>query len=132
STPCEEIRPLLAEYDPDKANQLLDEAGWVRGPSGIRMKDGQPLQVYMYVYSEVQEQIALVVQAHLRDVGVDVRIRNMEYAAWTDALARAEHDIYYVDGTHSTADFAYWFTEAALPYPNGTKWVDPETERLYQ
>jgi len=32
-------------YDPRKAGQLLDEAGWKMGPSHVRLKDGKPLQV---------------------------------------------------------------------------------------
>ncbi|MCM3660966.1 TIGR04028 family ABC transporter substrate-binding protein [Georgenia satyanarayanai] len=31
--------------DPDEANRLLDEAGWKRGPDGIRVKDGQRLEL---------------------------------------------------------------------------------------
>ncbi|WP_339275820.1 ABC transporter substrate-binding protein [Paenibacillus sp. FSL W8-0426] len=33
-------------YDPDKANQLLDEAGWVRGADGIREKNGTKLSLH--------------------------------------------------------------------------------------
>ena len=32
-------------FDMDKANQVLDEAGWVRGADGIREKDGQKLEI---------------------------------------------------------------------------------------
>jgi peptide/nickel transport system substrate-binding protein len=37
------------EYDPDRANELLDEAGWEPGPDGIRVKDGVPLEVNAFV-----------------------------------------------------------------------------------
>jgi peptide/nickel transport system substrate-binding protein len=33
------------EFSVDKGNQLLDEAGWKRGPDGIRMKDGKRLKL---------------------------------------------------------------------------------------
>ncbi|MBJ7330978.1 MAG: ABC transporter substrate-binding protein [Solirubrobacteraceae bacterium] len=33
------------KYDPAKAAQLLDEAGWKEGPNGIRQKDGKPLKI---------------------------------------------------------------------------------------
>lgn len=33
-------------YDPEKAKQLLDEAGWVEGTDGIREKNGQKLTVH--------------------------------------------------------------------------------------
>jgi peptide/nickel transport system substrate-binding protein len=33
------------EFNVDKANQLLDEAGWARGPAGIRAKEGKKLKL---------------------------------------------------------------------------------------
>src|SRR6516165_10866161 len=33
------------EFNIDKANQLLDEAGWQRGPDGVRAKDGKKLKL---------------------------------------------------------------------------------------
>ncbi|MDT0165109.1 ABC transporter substrate-binding protein [Actinotalea sp. AC32] len=32
-------------YDPDKAVELLEDAGWTEGPDGYRTKDGVPLEV---------------------------------------------------------------------------------------
>jgi peptide/nickel transport system substrate-binding protein len=34
------------KYDPEKAKQLLDEAGWKVGAGGIREKDGKPLSIH--------------------------------------------------------------------------------------
>jgi peptide/nickel transport system substrate-binding protein len=35
-------------YDPDKANDLLDEAGWTeKNSDGVRTKDGEPLEVVL-------------------------------------------------------------------------------------
>jgi len=36
-------------YDPAKANELLDQAGWVRGTDGIREKDGRKLELSVFV-----------------------------------------------------------------------------------
>jgi len=36
-------------YDPERAKKLLDEAGWVPGPDGIRAKDGQKLALAAHV-----------------------------------------------------------------------------------
>lgn len=45
STPAYDPTPGNAyKYDPDRANQLLDDAGWTgRDDNGIRTKDGKPL-----------------------------------------------------------------------------------------
>jgi peptide/nickel transport system substrate-binding protein len=32
-------------FDPKKANELLDQAGWIRGSDGVRAKDGQRLSI---------------------------------------------------------------------------------------
>src|SRR6185503_12943 len=34
----------IYKYDPVKAKQLLEDAGWKEGPNGIRQKDGQNLE----------------------------------------------------------------------------------------
>lgn len=55
--------PLL-KHDPDRAAQLLDEAGWKKGSNGIRVKDGKPLTLdifsnpYLATSSAVDELIA--------------------------------------------------------------------------
>ncbi len=42
--------PAVVEppFDEARANQLLDEAGWVRGPQGYRLKNGQVLQLRLH------------------------------------------------------------------------------------
>jgi peptide/nickel transport system substrate-binding protein len=44
-------------YDPDRAKQMLDEAGWTPGDGGVREKGGQKLSFNLYVRSESQENI---------------------------------------------------------------------------
>jgi len=48
----EEIGSLYARYDPDEANRLLDEAGYldVDGDGFREMKDGKPLELIIDVY----------------------------------------------------------------------------------
>lgn len=45
--PCDTdtVSGNLPEYDVERANQLLDEAGWVAGDDGVRTQDGQPLEL---------------------------------------------------------------------------------------
>lgn len=132
ATPASEIRPLVAEFDLNQAAALLDEAGFVAGSDGIRARDGLRLAPTIWVYTAPHEQIAVILQANLRQIGVDLNIRTVEYAAWDDAIRDGQHDMYVVDGSHSTADFMYWFTEAAIPSPNRSFWTDADTERFYE
>lgn len=66
-------------FDPATARGLLDAAGWSVLKDGIRQNaDGKPLQVEIMTTSgnRVRELIEQVIQGNLRDVGVDLRIRN--------------------------------------------------------
>ena len=64
----------LYDYNPEKAKQLLDEAGWVdTDGDGIREKDGQPLHVILGTWET--QSVADVVQAQLREIGFDIEVR---------------------------------------------------------
>jgi peptide/nickel transport system substrate-binding protein len=117
-TPKSEIAKIHPQYDIAQAKQLLEEAGWKEGPGGIRQKDGKPLSFTVLVYTDLHEKLALVVQASARQAGIDLKVRRLEFAAWRHAIMNGEHEMYYVDGTHSTADIAYWWTTDSIPYPN--------------
>jgi peptide/nickel transport system substrate-binding protein len=70
--PKPDIEPYT--YDPERARALLDEAGWVPGPDGVRVKDGQRLSFYVLVDrgNAAREQIGLVLQAGWQDIGMEV------------------------------------------------------------
>ena len=64
------------EYDPSRSRALLDQAGWLPGPDGIRRKNGQALGFTLITQAgfAVRENIAQAVERQLRDVGVDVKV----------------------------------------------------------
>jgi peptide/nickel transport system substrate-binding protein len=69
------IKPELRyDYDVDKANQLLDEAGWVVGADGIRAKDGQRMSFTMYGISgnNIAVQTLQAMQADWKKIGVEM------------------------------------------------------------
>ncbi|MDR7521574.1 MAG: ABC transporter substrate-binding protein [Armatimonadota bacterium] len=70
-------------YNPELAHKLLEEAGWSKGPDGIRRKAGQPLKITLDVDrgNPVREQTAVVVRQYWRDVGVDADVRISEFNA---------------------------------------------------
>jgi peptide/nickel transport system substrate-binding protein len=59
------------EFSVDKANQLLDEAGWTRGPDGIRAKEGKKLKLVFQtsINASRQKTQAIVKQACGAQVG---------------------------------------------------------------
>ncbi|MGP3590626.1 nickel ABC transporter substrate-binding protein [Vagococcus sp. WN89Y] len=64
-------------YDPQKAQALLDEAGWTL-PAGktIREKAGQPLHIELaFVGTDaLSKSMAEIIQANLRQLGVDITL----------------------------------------------------------
>ncbi|MBP2017127.1 peptide/nickel transport system substrate-binding protein [Symbiobacterium terraclitae] len=78
-------------YDPAAAAQLLDQAGWLLGPDGLRYRDGQPfvMNLAVNVESQLRGQTALFIQEALRAVGIQVEIHAM---GWDDFLAHISSD----------------------------------------
>lgn len=78
-------------FDLDKANALLDEAGWKIGDGGIRYKDGQPLSVYFPCLLEPDTAVA--VQADARRAGFDVRVENVMKARQDELIFANDYDM---------------------------------------
>jgi peptide/nickel transport system substrate-binding protein len=64
------------EFNIERANQLLDQAGWKRGPDGIRSKDGKRLKVVFQtsINAPRQKTQQIVKQAAAR-AGIEVEIK---------------------------------------------------------
>lgn len=72
------------EYDPEKARGLLAEAGYIdHDGDGIVDKNGQPLRFEILTnQNKEREMTAVLIQRRLKDVGVDVSIRVVEWATF--------------------------------------------------
>ncbi len=82
----------LYPYDPEKAGQLLDEAGWTMGPDGIRVKDGQPLKLRTIGF-EVFRALYEAAQSNVREVGIDLELEIIATAAAVEANHRGDHHL---------------------------------------
>lgn len=61
------------EYNPEKAKQLLAEAGWKMGSDGILEKDGVKFKIKLQTTTQaIRQAIAPLVQANWKAVGIDV------------------------------------------------------------
>lgn len=83
-------------YDPERAAELLDEAGWTDSDGdGIRDKDGVPFS-FEIVYSplvDLYTNIALVAQDQLGQLGIEVKVTSMEWSAYlSDVLLPQKYD----------------------------------------
>ena len=77
-----------SEFSVEKANALLDEAGWKMGADGIREKDGQKLELKITSTSGnlLREQTEQVLVEMLKLVGINLVIENVPsdvlFAGW--------------------------------------------------
>ncbi|MGH7964678.1 MAG: ABC transporter substrate-binding protein [Candidatus Binatia bacterium] len=76
-------------YDPERARQLLDEAGWVPGSDGIREKDGQRLTVSLASF-DFTNPFREISQALWSEVGIELQVNTMTVAAAFEAIGNSE------------------------------------------
>jgi peptide/nickel transport system substrate-binding protein len=65
-------------FDVDKANQLLDAAGWTRGPDGIRGKDGKKLKiVFQTSINTPRQKTQAIIKQACQKTGIDVELKSV-------------------------------------------------------
>jgi len=66
------------EFNVDKANQLLDAAGWTRGPDGVRAKDGKKLKlVYQTSINALRQKTQAIVKQACAKAGIEIEIKSV-------------------------------------------------------
>lgn len=69
-------------YDPAKAQQLLDQAGWTKGGDGMRSKNGTPLSLNLINITGFGfDNISTLMQAQLKTIGVAATISDQGFPA---------------------------------------------------
>src|SRR3989475_504217 len=65
-------------HDPNKAKQLLDQAGWVAGSDGIRSKAGvrASLTITTTTGDQTRERVEQILIEQFKSVGVELKIQN--------------------------------------------------------
>lgn len=79
------------EYDPQGAASLLEEAGWIMGDDGVRVKDGVRAELTLLYSSEdsVRQALAADLASQLKKLGIACQI---EGVGWDTAYDRALSD----------------------------------------
>ena len=85
----------IYRYDPAKAKDLLEQAGWKAGADGIRQKDGKPLKMSVVIITGLfpQDSVAQLTQAQFREVGIDLSIKSVARPAWADSLTKGDDNL---------------------------------------
>lgn len=112
-------------YDPKKAEALLEEAGWKKGADGVREKDGKKLTLkFQTTDAPVRMKVTPLVKDHLAKIGVTVNIEHMPAKAYFDSktgpLATGTFELgqyAWVGGYDPGADSMYAYHSRNVPTP---------------
>ena len=114
----------VLEYNPEEAKKIIEAKGLV----GTKLKLGVS-------NSPVRMQMCEIIQAQLKEVGLDVSIESLEWGTFLAATAKGDLDMFSLGWGPSTYDGDYGF------YPNfhssqlggagnRSQYVNPEMDRL--
>ncbi|HVQ75364.1 MAG TPA: peptide ABC transporter substrate-binding protein [Candidatus Binatia bacterium] len=138
------------EFNIDKANQILDAAGWKRGGDGIRAKDGVKLKmVYQTSINAPRQKNQQIVKQAAAKAGIDMELKSVTASVYFSSDA-ANPDTY----THFYTDIQMYTTTMTQPDPelfmiqfasweaaskdnkwqgrNITRWQSDEYDKLYR
>ncbi|NTJ36309.1 ABC transporter substrate-binding protein [Agrobacterium rhizogenes] len=124
------------EFNPAKANQLLDEAGYTRGGDGFRFK----LFIDPTQPSGPPKQTAEYFAQALAKVGIKVELRTQDFATFVKRIFTDRNFDIAIEGMSNLYDPTvgiqrlYWSKnfKVGVPFSNGSKYVNLEVDRLLE
>jgi peptide/nickel transport system substrate-binding protein len=139
------------EFDVDKANRLLEEAGWKHGPDGIRAKDGKKLRlVFQTAINAPRQKTQAIIKQACQKAGIDIELKSVTPSVYfssdtanPDTSKKFYSDIQmYTVGTPSVPDpegfmqqFASWEIASKnnkWQGRNATRWRSEEYDRTFR
>jgi peptide/nickel transport system substrate-binding protein len=118
--------------DLQKANQLLDEAGWKPGADGTREKDGQKLSFRILTYSYL-EATAIAAQSYWKKIGVATELQQVEITSSNQIMFDGKFEIAtYCSCGAATGDVAgqlraYYYSNVVSNYG---RYSNPDVDNL--
>jgi peptide/nickel transport system substrate-binding protein len=137
------------ELNIDKANQILEAAGWKKGSDGIRAKDGKKLKmVYQTSINALRQKNQQVVKQAATKAGIDMEIKSITASVYfssdvgnPDTYSKFYTDIQMYTTTMTQPDpelFMNQFTTAEVATKdnkwqgrNITRWRSEEYDKLF-
>ena len=98
-------------YNPEKAKELLAEAGWKdTDGDGFRDRNGEQLKVTFVLSARHPEvpKITEIVQAQLKEIGMDVELQTVEYGAQKMMFKKGQYDMMMQLGVCGHGDTSLW------------------------
>ncbi len=84
----------LTPYDPKRAEELLDQAGWLRNPAtGWREKDGTPFAFTFLSRGGSSDKFLAVYGEALKKAGIQMSIAVKDWSAWAKDMDQYDFDM---------------------------------------
>ncbi|MGL5312327.1 MAG: nickel ABC transporter substrate-binding protein [Peptostreptococcaceae bacterium] len=97
SVPYCDIDLEVRSYNVDKANDILEAAGWKIGEDGYRYKDGNKCSLDLYYNSDNAQEgnISAYLQSDFKAIGVELNVIGEEKQSFLDRQKSGEFDLQY-------------------------------------
>ncbi|WP_369138189.1 ABC transporter substrate-binding protein [Modestobacter versicolor] len=125
------------DHDPDRARQLLDDAGWVPGDDGVRVRDGVRAEFTLMYFPEetLRRDLAQAFASDALQVGVEVDLEAVDRPQFrpripVDAGLLGGGDVPYDPDTLLYAGLHSVYTQDGVggPFDNPSDHVDPAVD----
>jgi microcin C transport system substrate-binding protein len=122
-------------YDPPKARQLLQAAGWTVDKSGALVKNGKPFEIVILHHGMDIPHLNIYLE-DLKAVGLQVRIDKVSEASFTKRVDEHDFDLVWVNwsATRLRDPEPDWHSKTAneIATNNRSGVQDPEIDRLIE
>jgi peptide/nickel transport system substrate-binding protein len=141
---------LTYAFDVDKANRILDEAGWKRGADGIREKDGKKLKyVFQTSINGPRQKTQAIIKQACQKAGIDIELKSVTASVFfssdvgnPDTYSKLYCDMEMYNTTQPQPD-PERFLNQCVSWEiankenkwlgrNISRWSDPEADKAYK
>ena len=143
-------KAIVAEFNIDKANGLLDAAGWKRGGDGVRAKDGKRLKlVFQTSINSVRQKVQAIVKQSCAKAGIEIELKTVQASVFfsSDATNPDTYGKFYADvemylNTRTSTDpdrfMQQWVSWEICQksnnwqWQNKSRWSSPEFDKTFR